>query len=94
MLRVKSDISIACNGIKPKTSKVFLLAAELADQRGDASIKDTIKLAMKCFDYDGYECADGYAYDYGYADGYNQHRKNEKVIALLFLAAIYESQGE
>ena len=64
---------------------------------------DSFKADYGDYDYDYdlyngyalYNIYNGYDYDYDIYDcGYLQFTKDEKVIALLFLAAMYDSMGE
>lgn len=95
---------IACNGVKPKKSEIYLMAAELVDSDGLASFTLAVASAMRVYDYDDYyhnHDYDDYDYDYydydDYYDDYDYYYNlsiSEKVIALLFLSAMYASKGE
>lgn len=76
---------IACNGVKPTKAMVYTLAAELVELEGIIEFKDAVIETMKSYDY--YYYYYDYYYDYYYYYYYDLIK--EKVIALLFLAAIY-----
>ncbi len=73
--------SIPSNGVKPRKSEVYTLAAEYTEYYKIVEFKKAIYCALLTYDgyYYGY-----YGYDYGY------YSNEEKVIALLFLATIYK----
>lgn len=91
---------IACNGIKPAKAEVYTLAAELVEVENIVVFKAAVLEALKSYDYyhydDYYYHYDDYYYDdyddyyyaYYYYD-YDDYSKEEKIIALLFLAAKY-----
>lgn len=95
--------SIACNGIKPTKTEVYTLAAEMAEKYDIITFKQAIHSALIHYDdadyyyddyYDYYYYNDYYDYytDYNdYYDYYDNHHftPEEKVLALLFLAAMY-----
>lgn len=103
-------VKIACNGIKPKKSEVYLLAAELVETEEIKGFRAAIIEAFKSYDYyydgyylDDYYYYDGYDYyfdycyfDAGYYYGYDYYSYSlpEKVIALLLLSAMFAEKGE
>jgi hypothetical protein len=98
---------IPCNGIAPTKSEVYTLAAELTELHGIESFHVSVMSAIKSYDYyddndydyDYYYYAYDYYYDYYYHlyhqdSGKNNHNyfsQEEKVLALLFLAAMYST---
>lgn len=90
---------IPCNGIRPTTSEVYTLAAELQDIHEFKTFKEAIMSALMSYDYAYYayqyyyyyyEYYDCYSYDYYDYDHYDYDygSKEEKVMTLLFIAAI------
>lgn len=87
---------IACNAVRPTKSAVYLLAAELMEVEGITAFRAAVIEALKSYDYydtyyyayycDYYYC--GYAYYYDYC-GDDYKSIPEKVLALLFLSAMY-----
>lgn len=91
---------IPCNGIKPSKSEVYTLAAELAETEDIFSFSTAVKSSMLSYDYHYdyhyYDYYNDYYYDYhydyddyDYYHNYNHLTKEQKVISLLFLAAMY-----
>lgn len=90
-------VKIKCNGIKPTKAQVYTLAAELVMTEGINGFSAAIINALKSYEYE-------YDYDYGYDHGYgydhygygyyNNYSLEEKVIALLFLAATYSGVSD
>ncbi len=83
-------------GTKPPKAELYLLAAQIQDAGESMSFKRAIYSAMLSYDYDyDYEYYYYYEYDYDYYYyyeydyEYHNNSKEEKVITLLFLCAIY-----
>jgi hypothetical protein len=89
---------IKCNGVKPSKAEVYLLAAELVEVEEILGFRAAIIEAFKSYDYDYDYDYDYYYYDYYYYDYYlyyydydydYDYSIQKKVIALLFLSAMY-----
>ncbi len=67
---------IACNGVRPKKSDVYTLAAELVELEGIGEFRAAITEALKSYDYYdyyGYYDYDDYYNDYYYYNDYCHH---------------------
>ncbi len=98
-------VKIACNGVKPTKAEIYTLAAELVELENIVSFKGAIISSFDSYDYvdhnnnhyNNYNYThNGYNYDYYYYYDYTDYgyynyklTKEQKVLALLFLAAIY-----
>lgn len=94
-------VKISCNGVKPSKQMIYTLAAELVEVEQIDKFKAAIIEAMKSYEYDYYYYEYEYDYDYYYYYYYDDYSYSysyyyyytysyaEKVIALLFLAAMY-----
>jgi hypothetical protein len=95
---------IKCNGIKPSKAEMYTLAAELLETEQILNFRSAIIEAFKSYDYydPNYYYYDNYDYDYEYDYDYyyyydydydycyyNNYSIEEKVITLLFFAAMY-----
>lgn len=97
----ETNQKIICNGVRPTKADIYLSAAELVDSGILGGFKSQILAAMAQYDYYcgyGYGCGYNYYgyddyYDYGYYYYYALLSKEERVIALLFLAAIYSEES-
>lgn len=89
---------IRCNGVKPSKSDVYTLAAELQSKYNLYYFHTAVIAALGSYDYH-YHYHNHYHYHYHYHyDHYNDYyqyyyhfSKQEKTIALLFLAAMYST---
>ncbi len=84
-------VKIECSGIKPTKSEVYKLAAELVELEGIESFKSALIEAFRSYDYYDYYADYDYHYHYYYNDDNADYDYSleEKVIALLFLSAMY-----
>ncbi len=98
---------IKCNGIKPSKSEIYKLAAELLETKKLDSLAVAVDSSMLSHDYyqmnycEKYKCTTSNLAWHDFADDLHEFReyghthrfesRKERILALLMLAAIYES---